>query len=107
MADGTPWDNEPLQVLSVPGRSSHVDACACQSFPQVVRCQHDCRRWTRRGSSASTRAILDDRGRIALELGYALDVHRSALFVTGLLLMVVVVILVFVGEAISRTRASA
>ena len=44
---------------------------------------------------------------IALELGYALDVHRSALFVTGLLLMVVVVILVFVGEAISRTRASA
>jgi phosphate transport system permease protein len=44
---------------------------------------------------------------IALELGYALDVHRSALFVTGLLLMVVVVILVFVGEAISRTRARA
>ena len=44
---------------------------------------------------------------IALELGYALDVHRSALFVTGLLLMIVVVILVFVGEAISRTRARA
>jgi phosphate transport system permease protein len=44
---------------------------------------------------------------IALELGYALDFHRSALFVTGLLLMIVVVILVFVGEAISRTRARA
>jgi phosphate transport system permease protein len=44
---------------------------------------------------------------IALELGYALDFHRSALFVTGLLLMVVVVILVFVSEAFSRTRASA
>jgi phosphate transport system permease protein len=44
---------------------------------------------------------------IALELGYALDVHRSALFVTGLLLMIVVVILVFVGEAISRTRIRA
>jgi phosphate transport system permease protein len=44
---------------------------------------------------------------IALELGYALDVHRSALFVTGLLLMVVVVILVFVGETLSRTRARA
>jgi phosphate transport system permease protein len=44
---------------------------------------------------------------IALELGYALDVHRSALFVTGLLLMIVVVILVFAGEAISRTRVRA
>lgn len=44
---------------------------------------------------------------IALELGYALDVHRSALFVTGLFLMIVVLILVFVGEALSRTRARA
>lgn len=44
---------------------------------------------------------------IALELGYALDVHRSALFLTGLLLMLVVVLLVFAGEALSRTRARA
>jgi phosphate transport system permease protein len=44
---------------------------------------------------------------IALELGYALDLHRSALFVTGLLLMIVVVVLVFVGDALSRTRARA
>jgi phosphate transport system permease protein len=41
---------------------------------------------------------------IALELGYALDHHRSALFVTGLLLMVMTVVLVVIAERADRER---
>jgi phosphate transport system permease protein len=44
---------------------------------------------------------------IALELGYALDVHRSALFVSGLLLLTMVVVLVAVAEYASRGRLHA
>lgn len=39
---------------------------------------------------------------IALEMGYAYGVHRSALFVTGLLLMGLVVVLVALAEWVSR-----
>lgn len=39
---------------------------------------------------------------IALELGYAMDHHRSALFVSGLVLMVMIVVLVGVAEWISK-----
>lgn len=39
---------------------------------------------------------------IALELGYAMDHHRSALFVSGLALMALVVVLVMVTEAVDR-----
>lgn len=41
---------------------------------------------------------------IALELGYAMDHHRSALFVTGLLLMAMVTVLVILAEWTSRGR---
>jgi phosphate transport system permease protein len=41
---------------------------------------------------------------IALELGYALDHHRSALFVSGLVLMAMVVVLVLVAEWLARGR---
>ncbi len=41
---------------------------------------------------------------IALELGYALDHHRSALFVSGLLLMAMVVVLVLIAERMDRGR---
>jgi len=39
---------------------------------------------------------------IALELGYAMDHHRSALFVTGLMLMVLIVILVGLAHWINK-----
>jgi phosphate transport system permease protein len=39
---------------------------------------------------------------IALELGYALDHHRSALFVTGLLLLTLLVVLVALADYVSR-----
>ncbi len=39
---------------------------------------------------------------IALEMAYALDDHRSALFVSGLMLAAVVVVLVLAAEALSR-----
>lgn len=39
---------------------------------------------------------------IALEMAYALDDHRSALFVSGLLLMVMIVLLVAVAEVVSK-----
>jgi phosphate transport system permease protein len=41
---------------------------------------------------------------IALEMAYAMGSHRSALFVSGLLLLVMIVILVAVAETISRGR---
>lgn len=41
---------------------------------------------------------------IALELGYALDHHRSALFVSGLMLLVIIVLLVGLAEWISKGR---
>lgn len=44
---------------------------------------------------------------IALELGYALDTHRSALFVSGLLLMAMVVVLIGLTEWIGGDRADA
>ncbi|WP_228008855.1 PstC family ABC transporter permease [Cyanobium sp. LEGE 06113] len=40
---------------------------------------------------------------IALELGYALDLHRSALFVGGLVLLVLVAALVAVAEGLAAT----
>lgn len=39
---------------------------------------------------------------IALEMAYAMGTHRSALFVSGLLLLAVVAVLVFSAEAIAR-----
>ena len=42
---------------------------------------------------------------IALEMGYALDEHRGALFVTGLLLLLVVVGAVVLAEALERREA--
>ena len=44
---------------------------------------------------------------IALEMAYALGDHRSALFVSGLVLMGMVVALVAVTETISKGRAYA
>lgn len=41
---------------------------------------------------------------IALELGYALGVHRSALFVSGLLLTVLVIVLVAAAEVVNREK---
>ena len=41
---------------------------------------------------------------IALEMAYALGDHRSALFVSGLLLMVIIVCLILTAEWISRGR---
>lgn len=41
---------------------------------------------------------------IALELGYAMDHHRSALFVSGLVLMAMTVVLVVMAEWISKDR---
>lgn len=41
---------------------------------------------------------------IALEMAYALGTHRAALFVSGLMLMVMIVALVAAGEWISRER---
>jgi len=42
---------------------------------------------------------------IALELGYALDHHRSALFVSGLMLMAIIVVLVGIAEWIKGRDA--
>ncbi len=39
---------------------------------------------------------------IALEMGYAMEVHRSALFVTGLMLMAIVVVLVAANARLGR-----
>lgn len=44
---------------------------------------------------------------IALELAYAMDLHRSALFVSGLVLMVMIVILVVASERLSPERVDA
>ena len=44
---------------------------------------------------------------IALELGYATDEHRSVLFVSGLLLMVIVLLLVTAQERLQRGREHA
>lgn len=44
---------------------------------------------------------------IALELGYAMDHHRSALFVSGLMLMALIAALVAMAEWTSRERAHA
>ena len=44
---------------------------------------------------------------IALEMAYAMGDHRSALFVSGLLLLAMIVILVAAAEAISRGRIDA
>ena len=41
---------------------------------------------------------------IALELGYAMDVHRSALFVSGLALLTFVVILVLLADRLGGSR---
>lgn len=41
---------------------------------------------------------------IALELGYAMDAHRSALFVTGLMLLAMIVVLVALAEWFSAGR---
>jgi phosphate transport system permease protein len=40
---------------------------------------------------------------IALEMAYAVDVHRSALFVSGLLLLLMVVMVVVAATSMSRT----
>ena len=40
---------------------------------------------------------------IALEMAYAMDVHRSALFVSGLLLMILVSFLVLVSDRVERS----
>ncbi len=42
---------------------------------------------------------------IALEMAYALDHHRSALFVSGLVLMAIITILIFGADRIKRERA--
>ena len=42
---------------------------------------------------------------IALELGYAMDHHRSALFVSGLMLMLMVIVLVGLSEWTGRSRS--
>ena len=42
---------------------------------------------------------------IALEMAYALDIHRSALFVSGLLLLSVIIILAIAVELVNRDRA--
>ena len=39
---------------------------------------------------------------IALELGYAMGVHRAALFVSGLMLLVLIVVLVTLSDWIMR-----
>ncbi len=44
---------------------------------------------------------------IALELGYAMDIHRSALFVSGLVLMVILTALIGVTEWIGGDRLDA
>jgi phosphate transport system permease protein len=44
---------------------------------------------------------------IALEMAYAMGGHRSSLFVSGLLLLVLIVGLVSCAEAISRRRGHA
>jgi len=44
---------------------------------------------------------------IALELGYALDHHRAALFVSGLVLLSMIVILVAIAEWISKGHINA
>lgn len=44
---------------------------------------------------------------IALEMAYALGDHRSALFVSGLLLMAMVVALVLTAERLDRGRIDA
>ena len=41
---------------------------------------------------------------IALEMAYAMDVHRSALFVSGMVLMAMIVLLVGVAELVSKGR---
>ena len=41
---------------------------------------------------------------IALEMGYALGDHRSALFVSGLMLMTLIVALVAMAETVSKGR---
>nr|MBA2269562.1 phosphate ABC transporter permease subunit PstC [Chthoniobacterales bacterium] len=41
---------------------------------------------------------------IALEMAYALGDHRSALFVTGLMLLIMIVVLVAAAEIISKGR---
>jgi phosphate transport system permease protein len=42
---------------------------------------------------------------IALEMGYATGLHRSALFVSGLFLMAIVVVLAISGDALERKGA--
>ena len=44
---------------------------------------------------------------IALEMAYAMDDHRAALFVSGLVLIVMVITLVFAAEITSRGRIHA
>jgi len=41
---------------------------------------------------------------IALEMAYAMDTHRAALFVSGLILMAMVSVLVAVAELVSKGR---
>ena len=43
---------------------------------------------------------------IALEMSYAADLHRSVLFVSGLMLMVVVGLLIVLSECVSRGRSN-
>lgn len=54
------------------------------------------------------RSVLDPMrtmtANIALELGYAMDVHRAALFVSGLVLMSMIVVLVGLAEWTGRSR---
>ena len=42
---------------------------------------------------------------IALELGYAMDHHRAALFVSGLMLMLMIIVLVGLSEWMGRSRS--
>ena len=44
---------------------------------------------------------------IALELGYALDGHRAALFVSGLILLALIVLLVSMSDWIMRDDSGA
>ncbi len=44
---------------------------------------------------------------IALELAYAMDHHRSALFVSGLVLMAMIIVLVVASESLSPERVNA
>ncbi len=42
---------------------------------------------------------------IALEMAYAMDTHRSALFLSGLLLLLIVLVLAFIAESMQKPKA--